>query len=49
MKTPSKIPLNMSIFCSSAKRLQLLNKFAVNIKGKHFKSQCSASQNVSVN
>ena len=48
IKTPSKIPLNMSIFRSSAKRLQLLNKFVVNIKGIHLKTQCSASENVSV-
>ena len=28
----------MSIFCSSAKRLQLLHKFVVNIEGIHFKT-----------
>ena len=39
----------MSIFCSSPKLLQLLNKFAVNIEDKHFKIGCSAIENTSVN
>ena len=37
----------MRIFCSSAKLLQLLNKFAINIKDKHFEFKCSAMENIS--
>ena len=38
----------MSIFCSSAKLLHL-NKFDVNIEDKHFKIECGAIENISVN
>ena len=38
-KTLSKIPSNVSVFCSSATLFQLLNKFVVNVEDKHLVRQ----------
>ena len=48
IKTPSKIPSKIP-FCSSAKLLQLLNKFVVNMKDNHLNIECNAIENTLVN
>ena len=39
----------MSIFCSRAKLLRMLNKFVVYTEDKHFKIEFSVTENTSVN